>query len=61
MTTNVLIFYQSSNVVRAKVSKSNARHHFYINSMLLSLRSILHSRKIPDIPDNWKIFLKSFK
>ena len=61
MTINVLIFYQSTNVVWAKVYYSNTRHHFRINSVLLSLRSILHLRKIPNIAENWKVFLKWFK
>ena len=61
MISNVLIFYQSLNVVRGKVYYSNTRHHFCINSVLLSLRSILNLRKIPNIPENWKAFLKLFK
>ena len=53
MKINVLIFYQSLNVVPAKVYYSNTRHHFCISS-------ILDLRKIPNIPENWKVFLKPF-
>ena len=44
-TVNMSTSYQIPNVTRSKVSDSNTRHRFCMNSALIPLRPILQRRK----------------
>ena len=56
MTVNVSIVYQNSDLTQSNVHYSNIVNHFCIRWALLALKSVLHLRKILDIPENWKVF-----
>ena len=58
MTVNVSIVCQNSDLTQSNVHYSNIVNHFCIRWALLALKSVLHFRKILDIPENWKVFLK---
>ena len=47
------LIHYGSGVTPSKVYYSNTRHQSCVNWTLLSLRPILHLRKIPSIAKNW--------